>query len=486
MNFLIIYVTFIQLILTDKCTSWRIGQTKKWLPDLEWSTSQNWEDNSFPESKSRISFPLELFHSVGLPSDNLLVSGIELPRDGGLLLARDGSLQLVNTNNKLKIKKWKLKGPFYWADPDNWNSSSATPHLERIPCSMDTVILPDKNHSLNIRLPNTRVKVMELRIGERETIDEWRWKSMIHGREFKKSPISVSLSGLQYCGTDCLCKPDNVDLLDEICQIARPKCGRPGCEYPIQVEGHCCDYCGGRVIVSSKSLSIAALQEIAEEALENFYGSISLHTRASWDGEKSEVLIIENGIYSGIKSQEAVDKLTGVLMAHRIPIIYSETTGASMSGSVLATALGLFFGTPIILFILMLIALPYYGYSYNYIISIGREAFSSIRDGIRADGTPNTGSSFGFARFENLAEGDVQLARAITAENEMLEIDNEDNDNVGRGKRFENPLYRSRRKSSIIDNPKDTENIVNIDTPVSLSELQKKVFSSEDVSGDSD
>lgn len=94
--------------------------------------------------------------------------------------------------NKINIYSWKLKGPFFWMDPNNWsNSSKATPHFERIPCATDTVILPDINHTLSIRLPNNNVEVMEIKRGNEEILDEWSWQSMINGREFRYSRTSV-------------------------------------------------------------------------------------------------------------------------------------------------------------------------------------------------------------------------------------------------------------------------------------------------------
>lgn len=56
---------------------------------------------------------------------------------------------------------------------------------------MDTVVLPDINHSLSIRFPDVNVKVKEIKTSDDETIDEWRWHTLMSGREFKNSPHTV-------------------------------------------------------------------------------------------------------------------------------------------------------------------------------------------------------------------------------------------------------------------------------------------------------
>lgn len=118
-------------------------------------------------------------------------------------------------------------------------------------------------------------------------------------------------------------------------------------------------------------------------------------------------------------------------------------------------------------------------------MSVWRDAFGTVRDGIpfRSDD--------GFARFENLPEGHVQLSGQSPLDNDVLQQDNSGisgGQNDGEGKRFENPLYRSTRKSPTEQQTlSDEQSIINIDLPVSLTLLKKKVYSSsEDTHIDSD
>lgn len=74
-----------------------VALEKHWLPDLEWQTASNWADGRVPEIDSHVIFPEQTRHAVGIagPRDFRL-SALDLPRQGSLVLPRNGKLQ-VNT-----------------------------------------------------------------------------------------------------------------------------------------------------------------------------------------------------------------------------------------------------------------------------------------------------------------------------------------------------------------------------------------------------
>lgn len=81
---------------------------KHWLPDLEWQTASNWADNRVPDIDSRVIFPQQTRHAVGIgPANDLRLSGIDLPRQGSLVLPRNGKLQ-VRTIYKAISKVWNI------------------------------------------------------------------------------------------------------------------------------------------------------------------------------------------------------------------------------------------------------------------------------------------------------------------------------------------------------------------------------------------
>lgn len=89
------------------------------------------------------------------------------------------------------------------------------------------------------------------------------------------------------------------------------------------------------------------------------------------------------------------------------------------------------------------------------------EAVSSVRDGIRAEKQKH-----GFARFENVSEGNVQIVDVPgTSERQAHNDDERIKQNLAGG-RFENPLYRSKRE-------KEERRI--LDEPLSLATLKDKV-----------
>lgn len=86
------------------------------------------------------------------------------------------------------------------------------------------------------------------------------------------------------------------------------------------------------------------------------------------------------------------------------------------------------------------------------------EAVLSVRDGIRTDKQKH-----GFARFENVPEGNVQIADVPGTSGR--EADDEGIKQAAGG-RFENPLYRSKRDKT------EERKILDLDAPVSLATLK--------------
>ncbi|GAB1859853.1 Protein amnionless [Camponotus japonicus] len=442
---------------------------KHWLPDLEWQTANNWADGRIPEIDNRVIFPQQTRHAVGVAAtDNLRLSGIDLPRQGLLVLSRNGKLQLSDSRTDAKVSKWSKEGNFFWADPANWNGSSiAVPHLERVPCRQDNVVLPSVNRTLSVLLPVREVQVKSIRLSnERQPFLEEEWIDFQDRREFSRGRFTVKYAELYLAMHDCskcFCQGNYMsDYLEEICAIQRPRCGFTDCEYPLTVEGHCCPYCGGRVS-TSEQISLVTVQTAADEALEGYTDKIAWHTRRSWNGGV-EVLVKEKGDYSGITIQEAVDNLRVMLQKTGIDVMNAETAGAAMKDSRLAVILGPLLGTPLVAIALFLLLFLYFGYSLEHVLSGCMEAVSSVRDGIRADKQKH-----GFARFENVPEGNVRIANVPGTSGREA-----DNDDVVKGitqiagGRFENPLYRSNKRDK-------TEIRKILDAPLSLATLKSQV-----------
>ncbi|XP_032677849.1 protein amnionless-like [Odontomachus brunneus] len=442
-----------------------VALEKHWLPDLEWQTASNWADGRVPEIDSHVIFPEQTRHAVGIagyPRDFRL-SALDLPRQGSLVLPRNGKLQLSNSKANAKVSKWSRTGNFFWTDPANWNGSSiAAPHLERVPCRQDNVVLPNINHTLSMLLPVREIQVKSIRLPNEEPFTSWEWMSFHNRREFSRSRFTVKyieFSQIYSCPT-CSCQENFVqdDYLEEICAIQRPKCGFTDCEYPLTVEGHCCPYCGGRVSMSKKTTSLTVVQTTADEVLEGYAAQIAWHVRRTSDGGV-EVLVKTKGDYSGIVIEEAVENLREMLQNTGINVMIAEAAGASVKDSRLAVTLGPFFGILLILIVLYLLGCLYVGYSLKHILSTCMEVVSSVRDGIHAEKQKH-----GFARFENIPEGNVQIAEVAGTSRQQT---NDESITQPTGGRFENPLYRSKRDK--------TEEREKLDPPLSLTSLKGKM-----------
>ncbi|XP_076164146.1 protein amnionless [Ptiloglossa arizonensis] len=469
------YGTFTFLVLVTKVS---VGVERYWLPDLEWQTAENWMDNRVPLVNSHVVFPLDTNHAVGMASfGNFKFTGIELARTGSLILPRNGNIQLSDSGKSpTRVSRWVKEGHFSWTNPDNWNGTSkAAPHLEQVPCRQDDIVLPEKSRAFSIHLPMREIEVRSIRTSdEKQPFVSWQWDDMENKRVFDKGIFTVKYA--EYSCEKCSCQNDpSGDYLEEICAVQRQKCGFIPCEYPMKVEGHCCRYCGGRVSLSNKA-SLPMVRTAANEAMEGYTERIAWHVRRTWDGA-AEVLIKGKDDYSEIDILKAVDDIKENLLSMKIEVLSTETAGSGLRDHRLTVALVPLFGTPFAILFLLFLGFLYFGYSFRYILANCREIFSSIRDEIRVD-QAQVGKPFGFARFENISEGNVQIAN-VAGSSEQKPVNDEARTKEPSGGRFENLLYRSKRR------PKEGE-VLDMDAPLSLAMLRDKVDDAEEVEVDID
>jgi len=101
--------------------------------------------------------------------------------------------KLSNSRASAKAARWSKEGNFFWADPANWNGSSiAAPHLERVPCRRDDVILPSASRTLSALLPVRQIEVRSIRLSnEEEPFAKWEWESFRDRREFSRGRFTV-------------------------------------------------------------------------------------------------------------------------------------------------------------------------------------------------------------------------------------------------------------------------------------------------------
>lgn len=83
----------LQIVFLLSSNKFIFAVEKQWIVDFEWKNEQNWD--RLPEIDGHVIFPLETRHAVGLAkSVDLKLSKIDLPREGSLVLFRDGKLEV--------------------------------------------------------------------------------------------------------------------------------------------------------------------------------------------------------------------------------------------------------------------------------------------------------------------------------------------------------------------------------------------------------
>lgn len=101
--------------------------------------------------------------------------------------------KLSDSRTDARISRWSREGNLFWSDPANWNGSSiAAPHLERVPCRQDDVVLPNVNRTLSVLLPVRDIQVRSIRLsGEEQPFTRWEWWGFRDRREFSRGAFTV-------------------------------------------------------------------------------------------------------------------------------------------------------------------------------------------------------------------------------------------------------------------------------------------------------
>lgn len=325
------------------------AEEKVWLGYLDWQDPANWLNGIVPFSSADseealdVVFPSEMRHALGMPPrlDHLeRIARLELTRDGVLALPEDAKVAFVSSAPTIRAQ-WLRDTAYHWLDPNNWATASskghvnsAVPHLERLPCQTDLVVLPPSSRVFSLRLPRSRVvEVSEIRLADdNESLASWEWRAL--AREHLNSfdalepySLTVKYSPFSSLNTQYRCQEGELaDYLEEICAFERPRSCQNRlleCERPLKVEGHCCPYCGGRVLIGSQGSLLSRVKRLAGEILEGF--AVDWHARLTWDANHVEVLVREKGGgYEGVETLLAVEELSRELKSQ---VLGSETSG---------------------------------------------------------------------------------------------------------------------------------------------------------------
>lgn len=234
----------------------RTNSTKWLIENPGFNNPENWLSGYLPCSLEEIVFPEDYAAILPLPKE-VDVGGIVLPKEGAILLQQESTLTLGGdikdrkcedgNSRKAFIKKPNTKK---WFDPNTWRTTDdmtqnkAIPHLERVPCNNESIII-QRNGPLSLDLEN----VPFMRLGQLSLAG-----SLI-SRDYLELLFSTDLgqilfknsatSKVEYYRNDvCGCHKDYSSFVEPICHNIVATCARPHCLVPITPFGSCCAICG--------------------------------------------------------------------------------------------------------------------------------------------------------------------------------------------------------------------------------------------------
>ncbi|XP_050428952.1 protein amnionless [Adelges cooleyi] len=300
---------------------------KSWKPSVDFEDSVNWNLGKTPSSVDVAVFQEDTAVPVVLPSVGVDICALILPNNGQVILKPNAVITVSASLPSYSAEgigctgqtvKFKKNSPLSWADPDNWSSeaSSATPHVERIPCVHDTVVFNPDN-SFSAYVPDIQINVGAVKFGNQtfgqNELNEFLVTD-VGDQELKStSPnnqVSITLTTTD-CDdpTGCECGTEN--LLDDVCRTESKRCAKKlGCVNPVKPEGHCCWICGAYFLVHYNPRSYVeknfknALNETVKDIVGKFKGyGLNFHAQKLVNG------ILQFVIFSDGEYVDEIDKI---------------------------------------------------------------------------------------------------------------------------------------------------------------------------------
>lgn len=233
-----------------------------------------WESGYLPCALEEVVFP-ETYPAV-LPLPNKVdISGLVLPRDGAIMFSDESTITLGGELQKRECENGRnrrayLKMPLTrkWYDPSSWISTTAhgkntaIPHLERIPCDNETVVM-QRTGPLSVDLEY----IAYLRMGHLNLagslISSDYLNYLIHtdiGQLLFKNSYGTMV---QYYHQDtCGCQLDAYLYTEPVCKNVIETCERPHCLVPVTPLESCCPICGSILRFSMEYCSEGNLNKL--------------------------------------------------------------------------------------------------------------------------------------------------------------------------------------------------------------------------------
>ncbi|XP_004699163.1 protein amnionless [Echinops telfairi] len=234
---------------------------KLWVPNTDFDSASNWNQNRTPCSGACIVFPAHKMVSV-LVRGSHSVSDMLLPTDGELVLAPEAAFSASVTPGDPDCSPgapalFRDPDRFSWHDPRLWRSEDTAQGIfsvdaERVPCQQDDVVFPATS-SFRVDLgPGARSVHSVSALGRTFTrVDDLAaFLGSRAGRLRFQGPGTLRVAP-EACADPSGCVCGNEEVQPRVCAaLLQPldgRCPPAACHDALRPEGQCCDLCGAVV-----------------------------------------------------------------------------------------------------------------------------------------------------------------------------------------------------------------------------------------------
>lgn len=250
------------------------SSNKRLLGNPGFDNADAWKSGYLPCALEEVIFP-EIYPAVLPLPTKVDISGLVLPRDGAIMFSDESTITLGGELQQRECENGRsrrayLKPPSTrkWYDPSSWVSTTANakntaiPHLERIPCDNETVVM-QRTGPLSVDLEN----IAYLRMGHLNLagslISSDYLNYLIHtdiGQLLFKNSLDTMV---QYYHQDtCGCQMDAYLFTEPVCKNVIKTCERPHCLVPVTPLENCCPICGSLLRFSMEYCSEGNLNKL--------------------------------------------------------------------------------------------------------------------------------------------------------------------------------------------------------------------------------
>uniref|UniRef100_A0A8D9EVJ4 Protein amnionless n=1 Tax=Cacopsylla melanoneura TaxID=428564 RepID=A0A8D9EVJ4_9HEMI len=288
-------------------------------------------------------FPIEINNNIKTD-----VCEIVLPNEGEIVFGTDFSMTIGGGKERNgcvqnEAKVISIQNRAYWLDLKNWFSSKvnmATPDLEQLPCSGDTVVFPAD--TVYLYTPN--ILVNKLTINNQQMSSQNSFNEFVSSETGSKMfaldpliepqvpntrPVIMHSPPCELQG-GCVCLYHSQDDVDNsnVCHVMKQRCiPKPPCTTPILPYGNCCPICGAQLLfksTESSSFNLTQIKQQVEVMVSKFsakYKPVDVHISRSFYST-IQIVLVEQGDYEGYVgdlSESIMEMVTSVFSLQLVP-----------------------------------------------------------------------------------------------------------------------------------------------------------------------